>query len=161
MGLAPELSTPFFVAASDILRDVTGQEVVQEKMLTHTQPEFLSLGLAVVIGIVGHCQGRFIIDMESRTAIRLASLMNMTSLTELDDLVKSTMGELGNMASGIATTRLQNKGFDFQITPPTLFEGREMTVSTPAWLPVLITPLTTTLGEVRINLAIGPATKID
>jgi len=143
------------------LRDITGQEVTQEKMLSHNQPEFLSLGLAVVIGIVGYCQGRFIVDMETKTAIRLASLMNMTSLKELDDLVKSTIGELGNMASGIATTRLQNKGYDFQITPPTLFEGRDMTVSTPAWLPVLVAPLTTTLGEVRINLAIGPPTKTD
>ena len=148
---------PFFTSAYDVLEEMSGESVARGNLRLHKSPECKSHGFAVIIGITGQVEGRVILDMSPPTAIKFAEIMNMEEIGELDDLVKSSMGEVGNMISGRAVSKLQNLGYDFRITPPTLFEGNDMVVSTPASLPVIVVPLALPFGEILINLALTEA----
>ncbi|MBT3786508.1 chemotaxis protein CheX [bacterium] len=155
MAVDSRYSSPFFSCSYDILVDIVGGEIILGETVLHEESEFSSLGFAIVIGLTGVCQGRFILDTAPQTALRIAEIMNMDKVPEFNDLVRSTFGELANMITGTATTLMQNDGLDMTISPPTMFEGDKMRVSTPNWLPVMISPISTGLGEIRVNLALG------
>ena len=155
MAVESQISDPFFHATYDTLVEIIGGEVILGETITHNDSEFSALGFAIVIGLTGVCQGRFILDTTKETAIQIAEIMNMESINEFNDLVRSTFGELANMITGSATTSLQNKGFDINISPPTMFEGDKMLISTPNWPSIIIAPINTEKGEIRVNLALG------
>lgn len=107
----------------------------------------------IVIGITGAISGQVIFGMSQETALGIASMMLMgMPLAELDEVASSAIGELGNIITGNAATELGNDGFFCRITPPTLFIGKEILVSSPDIL-FLVVPINTNLGTVNINVA--------
>lgn len=52
---------------------------------------------------------------------------------ELDELSKSAITELSNMILGNAATIFYNRSIKMEITPPALFVGDNMEISTPKW----------------------------
>jgi len=153
--VATKYLNPFFSSAFDVITEMSGETVKRGKLRLHNTPECESLGFAVIIGVTGEVEGRVIVDMNKITAIKFAETMNMEEIGEFNDLVKSSMGEIGNMISGRAISKLQNEGFGFNITPPTLFEGENMVVSTPSSLPVIVVPLELSYGTILVNLALS------
>jgi chemotaxis protein CheX len=147
-----KILNPFFSSAYDVVEEMSGLEVTRGELRLHKNPTYTSQGFAVIIGVTGTLEGRVIIDMEKATALKFAEIMNMEDIGEFNELVKSSMGEIGNMISGRAISKLQDTGFDFNITPPTLFEGEQMTISTPV-LPTLVVPIIAEFGKIEINLA--------
>ena len=154
MPIENRFSDPFFHSTYDTVVEIVGGEVILGDRLPWEKAELESLGFAIIIGLTGICQGHFIVDTNKNTALKIAEIMNMESISEFNDLVRSTFGELANMITGAATTSLQNSGFDINISPPTLFEGDRMIISAGTGLPAMTSMLTTELGELRINLAL-------
>ena len=148
---------PFFSSAYDVIHEMSGEAVKRGQLRLHNKPESPSSGFAVVIGVTGELEGRVIVDLKKETAVKFAEIMNMEEIGEFNELVKSTMGEIGNMISGRAVSKLQNEGFSFNITPPTLFEGENMVVSTPSNLPIIVVPLEVSFGVITVNLALQSA----
>lgn len=147
-----KMLNPFFGSAYDVIKEMAGDGVVRGELKLHKQKDFPSKGFAVIIGVTGSLEGRVIIDMEKHVAIEFAEVMNMERIGEFNELVKSSMGEVGNMISGRAISKLQDAGFDCRISPPTLFEGEKMSISTPI-LPTIIVPIKLPFGIIEINLA--------
>ncbi len=145
---------PFFSSAYDVIQEMSGQSVERGKLALQNSQTCRSLGFAVIIGVVGEVEGRVILDMSQITAIKFAEIMNMETIGEFNELVKSSMGEIGNMISGRAVSKLQNEGYDFNITPPTLFEGQNMVMSNPSELPTIVVPLKAEFGSILVNLAL-------
>lgn len=145
---------PFFSSAFDVIAEMSGESVSRGQLSISKSQDSVSAGFSVVIGVTGEVEGRVILDMTKKTAIKFAEIMNMEDIGEFNDLVKSTMGEIGNMVSGRAVSKLQDEGFDFRITPPTLFEGEQMIMTTPISLPVIVVPLNVSFGEILVNLAL-------
>jgi Predicted inhibitor of MCP methylation, homolog of CheC len=79
--------------------------------------------------------------------------MNGEELKELDDLGKATITELANMITAQAVTKLHDLGFKFDLTPPAIFTGDNMEVTT-AEVEALIVPMIIPYGKVEINVAI-------
>lgn len=153
---------PFFTAAYDVICEMSEEDVQRGKLALNNSTETKSRGFAVIIGVVSdkeRINGRVILDMEKKTAIQFAEKMNFEDIGEFNDLVRSSMGEIGNMISGRAISVLQNQGYDFSITPPTLFEGDNMTVTTPNSLPTVVVPLDTIFGKILVNLALAASSK--
>ena len=69
-------------------------------------------------------------------------------VTEIDDMAKSALSELGNMIMGNAATLLSNKNFRIDITPPTLGMG-STTLTSPNMTSIKV-PLLYDGGEVRL-----------
>jgi len=92
-------------------------------------------------------------DMSKQTAIKIASVMNMEELTELDELAKATISELANMITAQSVTKLHELGFRFDLTPPAIITGENMEVSDQE-VEALIVPMETPYGSIEINVAI-------
>lgn len=162
MKIDAKYLNPFFSAAYDVITEMSEEEVQRGKLALNNSTEARSAGFAVVIGVVSESEninGRVILDMRKDTAIRFAEKMNFETIGQFNDLVRSSMGEIGNMISGRAISSLQNQGYDFNITPPTLFEGDNMLVTTPAGLPTVVVPLDTSFGRIMVNLALAARVK--
>ncbi len=158
MRIDAKYLNPFFSAAYEVIREMSEQDVERGRLKLNNSTESLSSGFAVVIGVISEHEGingRVIMDMTKETAVKFAEKMNFETIGVFNELVKSSMGEIGNMVSGRAISALQNEGYDFNITPPTLLEGENMAVTTPEGLPTIMVPLQTAFGLITINLALA------
>jgi len=91
--------------------------------------------------------------MSEKTAIAIASAMNMEELSVFDELGKATITELANMITGQAVTKLHDLGFKFDLTPPAIITGEKMEVSDND-VEALIVPVTMPQGKMEINVAV-------
>jgi len=147
-----EYINPFVEAAYSIMKEVLQAEVERKDLYLKktTQPV---MGVAALVGLAGDVEGRVLIDMSQDTAMKIASTMNGEELNSMDELVKATITELANMITAQAVTKLFDLGFKFDLTPPSIITGENMSVSN-ADVEALIVPLEMPQGLVEINVAI-------
>jgi chemotaxis protein CheX len=142
---------PFVDASAKVIEECTGTQIRRGSVSLIASP-IPTLGVASIIGILGEAEGRMVMDLSPETACKLASSMNGQEIKEYDELVTSTINELANMVGGRAVSELVNRGHKLDITPPTLFSGREMEVSNTA-LETVVVPLDTDFGKIVLNIA--------
>jgi chemotaxis protein CheX len=109
------------------------------------------MGVAALVGLAGDVEGRVLFDMTKETALDVSGAMNGEKFSVLDDLAKATIQELANMITAQAVTKLHDLGFKFDLTPPALFTGENMEVSS-------------NLGEVEaliVPMELGPNSRIE
>ena len=116
-------------------------------------PSCKTRGLAAMIYFSGLRNGRVIIDMELPTALAIAGQMNGAFFNEANKLVHASIAEFTNVIVCRAICELHEAGHAFSISPPTVLEGQEMTLSTPALIPMFLTEFKNSLGTILINLA--------
>ena len=147
-----EYINPFVEASCDIMKEVLDSDVEREELFLK-ETTVPILGVAVLIGLTGSVRGRVLIDMNLDTALGIASSMNGETIKQFDDLAKATITELANMIGGRAITELHSEGFSFEVSPPTIFTGNDMEVSSPN-LEAFIVPLVTPFGKLEVNVAV-------
>ena len=149
-----EYINPFVEASFYVLREVLGTELRRGRLYMRT-------GLGPWVGVTscvrlfGDVVGWVLIDMSSDTALAIASAMNGESLPSLNELAKATIGELANMITAHAITKLHASGFEFDLSPPSLFfgESRERKGMTSD-VEALIIPIEMPMGKIEINIAV-------
>jgi len=87
--------------------------------------------------------------------------MNGEKFTVFDELGKATIQELANMITAQAVTKLHDLGFKFDLTPPALFTGDNMEVSTNLGeVEALIVPMELVAPyKIEVNVAIRERVK--
>jgi len=110
-------------------------------------------GVGVIVGLIGEAEGRLILDMDEKTACEIASIMNSEKYNSLNEIVKDTISELSNMITALSVTKLHKKGFNFDLTPPSIITGKEVEVRDKD-LETLVVPLILPFGSIEINIAI-------
>ncbi len=121
-GMNAEHINPFLVSATKILKDMCFiDSKIGKPFLTDCQ--FSADSVIIVIGVTGEMRGQVLIEMKLNVACDIASKMCMMPVTEMDELSKSAIGELGNMVMGNAATIFSTKGIGIDITPPVLAMG--------------------------------------
>lgn len=113
---------PFLMASTKILKEMCQIDAVIGKPYIKT-PSFFEDSLIILIGITGEMRGQAMIAFEKSIACDIASKMIMMPVTEMDELAKSAIGELGNMIMGNTATIFSTKGIAIDITPPTIGNG--------------------------------------
>lgn len=148
-----EFINPFVAAAFMVLEQVAKTKVSRGKLSLKSSP-IEGNSVNTVIGVTGDITGQVIYCMSTETAQKIASVMLMgMPVDDFDEIGKSAISELGNIITGNAATELGNNGYACSITPPTLFMGKEVLVSTID-LQILVIPVMTELGEITINVAL-------
>ena len=147
-----EYINPFVEASYNILKEVLNSEVVRGELYLKST-SMPVLGVAALVGLAGDVEGRVLFDMNRQTALGIASIMNGEELKTMDDLAKATIQELANMITGQAVTKLTDLGFKFDLTPPALFTGDNMEVSSST-VEALIVPMKLSVGKIEVNVAI-------
>lgn len=118
-----EVINPFLESARTVI-----QQVVQ------VSPSTGSLGVKEIqpvedhiwiqIDMTGHFSGMVIFGLQEEVALRIVSaMMGGFVLTEMDEMGRSAISELGNMISGNASTILSNQGYVVDITPPKVIKS--------------------------------------
>jgi len=82
----------------------------------------------VVIGLSNGLKGNILAGFPKSAALKIVSgMMGGTELSDVDDMVKSGLGEFTNMMSGNAIIRLKSDKL-IELSPPTLASGEDMFV---------------------------------
>jgi chemotaxis protein CheX len=148
-----EFINPFVAAAFNVLERV-GKSQAKKGKLSKTNSPVRGNEVNVVIGVTGSVIGQVICSMSMETARKISSLMLFgMPVTDLDDLAKSALSELGNMITGNAATELGNSGYLCNLTTASIFIGREITVSIQD-VQILQIPVSTDMGELIIFVAL-------
>lgn len=147
---------PFVRTAVRTLKQFIPDLEIERGEVTLAKSPFETVGTATYIGISGDLQGRVIYEMDRDTAVKIASEMNGEELPGMNEMVRSTIQELGNIISGNATTELRKAAGEkeIDITPPSMIVGNETEISDSVSSEFLCVPLETNLGEVVINVAV-------
>mgnify|MGYP001277081214 CR=1 FL=1 len=146
------LLNPFIVAAGEVLNTELGVRASRGS-LTLNREAHVSDDISVLISIVGDIWGVAIISLSFETAKLIVSQMLGEKVPEFNELAQSGIGELGNVITGRATTKLSEAGFDADISVPTMIVGKGSRISTFD-MDRLIVPLETEYGIVTLSLAL-------
>jgi len=155
-----EYINPFVESAFNVLKEVLSSDVKRGEI--YLKPTSMSImGVAALVGLAGDVEGRVLFDMTKETALHVAGAMNGENFTTLDELGKATIQELANMITAQAVTKLHDLGFKFDLTPPALFTGENMEVSTNLGeVEALIVPMEMgENGKIEVNVAIRERVK--
>ncbi len=143
---------PFVESAFEIMSEILNTQITRGQLQLKKLGEDMK-GFTVIIGVTGSISGRIVFDMTEQTAITIASKLNDEHFTNANELVRSTISEIGNMVTARAVTKLSKENKSFNFSPPTLIIGNHMTIFESDNVEALIIPIDTTIGVIEINIA--------
>ncbi|MCL1993197.1 MAG: chemotaxis protein CheX [Spirochaetes bacterium] len=124
-----EYINPFVESAYNVLKEVMAGTEVKRGVLGLKATSTPIKGVAALVGLAGDVEGRVLFDMSKETALFVVSTMNQEVFEKMDEMAKATIQELANMITAHAITKLHRLGFKFDITPPAVFTGENMEIS--------------------------------
>lgn len=146
-----EYINPFLESARIVIEQVasirptTGQLGIKEVQL-------VSDYIWIQIGMTGQMQGDILFGLHEAVALKVVSaMMGGFVLTEMDEIGRSAISELGNMISGNASTMLYNQGVRVDITPPKLYSPEDGTTRQALTIPLIMEGI----GELDIQVLIA------
>ena len=129
------LKKEYFAVFQEALMDTVNK--MTKTLLTYKDSypfnkEFESAGMTTIIGIIGACTGRMIIDFSHETANNLASAIFKRSPKNNDELI-GVLREFTNIVAGNACSILnrENKALGLRVAPPSILSGEKVHISAP------------------------------
>ena len=151
-----EYVNPFVEATYELIKNYVKGEIKRGDLLLKKSP-LKTLGVCPTIGLTGQLEGRVMVDISRKTAIKLAELMNDSAFSGLDSLVRSSINEFANMICGKAVSVLNDRGYKFDITPPKRCSGDNLEIMDGKNVEVLVIPFKSTIGDFFVNIALREA----
>lgn len=106
----------------------------------------------IQIGLTGQMNGDIIFGLSESVALRMISaMMGGFVMTEIDEMGRSAISELGNMISGNASTMLYNQGVHVDITPPKVVDLSAVASRKALTVPLIMDGI----GEMEIQVLIA------
>lgn len=143
---------PFVDAASEVLAAEV-QTTIERGTLGLQKSALTTNDITVLLSLVGQIEGVVLYEMSTKTGLALVSRMMGQEFPEFDNLAQSGVAELGNVITGQATIKLSREGYNVDISPPTLIQGKNIQISTLDF-PRIVVPLKTELGDILVHLAL-------
>jgi len=147
-----EFIEPFVRAAFTVIESISGNKP-EKGQLSLRKSSFTTQQVTIMAGVNGEVEGTALYGMSFVTALKIASAMMCSEVSEMDEMALSAVSELGNMITGNATTILSQKGLDVDITPPSVIRGVDVEVATKT--PALVVPVNTEMGLLEINVSLA------
>ncbi|MCL4541481.1 MAG: chemotaxis protein CheX [Chloroflexi bacterium] len=147
-----EFINPFIGAAVEVLVQETGADV-ERGTISLQKSCYTSQEVTAMIGVTGEVRGIVLYSLSEQTAKALVSEMMGQRFILFDELAQSGIGELGNVITGRASSKLADAGYSSTITPPSLIVGRGTMISTLD-IERLVVPLTMPQGTIEIHVAL-------
>lgn len=114
---------PFLEAFSNVIPQLGFSEVKKEGVKLNGK-YIKSLGVVVIIGIVGDIKGNIIYTMTLDSAKKIASKMMMGMPVEsFDEMAQSAISELINMLTANTAINFSKDDINIDISTPTLIQG--------------------------------------
>ncbi|MBB6732539.1 chemotaxis protein CheX [Cohnella zeiphila] len=149
-----EYINPFLESARNVIeqmvqiRPSTGQLAIKDiQLIDHY--------VWIEIGMSGQMSGNIVFGLSESVALKMISaMMGGFVITEIDEMGKSAISELGNMISGNASTLLYNQGVQVDITPPRVLHAdiaRDLKTGKALAVPLIMDGI----GEMEIQVLIA------
>lgn len=108
--------------------------------------------ISAVIGIGGESRGAVVISMGEDMACQLSSIVTASSISEYDENVVDTVGEVVNIIAGNAKQGLED--YRLVISLPSVIRGKEHQIAWPGKnCPIIAIPFEIPAG--KMQLAVG------
>lgn len=120
---------PILESFNNILPQL-GLNNVEKKGISVKGRYIESLGVVIIIGLIGDVKGNIIYGMSIDTAKKIASIMMMgMPVEEFGELPQSAISELVNMLTANVAMNFSKDNINVDISTPTLIEGEFMASS--------------------------------
>ncbi|EGW36866.1 chemotaxis protein CheX [Desulfosporosinus sp. OT] len=147
-----ELLTSFSNAASQTFKLLLDLDVITDPVQSqenNDKKEYLE-NINIVIEITGDLNGEVIYSFPKDTTLEMVKMMSGMDFKEIDEFVKSALGEIANIISGNALSSLSQAQLICDIRPPKIIEDLTFTVSEGC--SIYRTKVKTSIGDVELNL---------
>ncbi len=147
-----EYINAFYLATQDVFRIMLDLETSRSGLqVTEELVPFREAN--VVIGVTGDLTGSLLYSFPKEMALEMVKIMSGMEMEELDAFVTSAMGELANIISGNALTRLSQQNYRCNIVPPQILvgSGRSLSMATPQ---AIVLSLGTMIGNFDISISL-------
>jgi len=154
---------PFVVSSINIIKETTGLKVQKKNVFIRRGKTSIG-GVGIILDIHGDLRGKVVFEFSRGMTMRLASRMLERSMIDFQNpedfkkLLESAIIELGNLVSGKAITILEEKSINCNITPPSIFFGKGVSLISDVDKTIVI-EMKTIFGDFMINLAIEKTEK--
>jgi chemotaxis protein CheX len=106
-----------------------------------------------IIGLTGAVAGMVVLSLSRSLALKAASTMLMTELTEINDDVIDAVGELTNMVAGAAKCDLGP--YELSIGLPSVITGQDHRVRFPSEVTPIVAPYQSTWGPLTLEIGLA------
>lgn len=145
-----EYINPFLAATQDVFKQMLGMDIEKKKI--ELREDFVDGQDAnVLIGVIGALQGSVVYCFPKSTALAIVKSMAGMEFAEIDTLVASALGEIGNIISGNALSRLAQTNYHCDIAPPQIILGGNKSISM-ASSKYLFIPMSSQAGDMAISV---------
>ena len=115
-----------------------------------------------LIDMVGDkASGSIAITFTTEAALCLAKKMLHSEFSHVDEMVRDLVGEMANMIAGGAKARLQEAGYDFELTIPTIRHGEGHFIEHRVDAPVVLLPFHCDGGAFFVEVCLMDTTRIN
>jgi len=143
---------PFLEAAVEVLKAECALQVTRGGISLH-KSAMTTDDVTILVSLVGQIQGVVLYGLSKSTSLGLVSRVMGYSFDQFDNIAQSGVAELGNVITGQATIKLSGAGYNTNISPPTLIQGRGVSISTLDFSRI-VAPLETESGIIMVHLAL-------
>lgn len=119
---------PFIQAFTTVIPQL-GFQTVKKGNLSVKGNELQGSGVNIIVGVVGAIKGNVVYAVNLEDAKKIASSMMMgMPVNEFDEMAQSALAELTNMLTANAATYFAESGISIDISTPTLFHGKDISL---------------------------------
>ncbi|MGI6148171.1 MAG: chemotaxis protein CheX [Firmicutes bacterium] len=147
-----EYINAFYLATQDVFKLMLDLETTRLGMrVTDELVPFREAN--VVIGVTGDLSGSLLYSFPKHMALEMVRIMAGMEMKELDAFVTSAMGEMANIISGNALTRLFEHNYRCDIVPPQVMigTGQSLSMATPS---AIVLQLQTAIGNFEVSISL-------
>ncbi|MBW7474483.1 chemotaxis protein CheX [Paenibacillus oenotherae] len=149
-----EYINPFLESARVVIEQVI-QVRPETGRLGIKDVKFVENYIWIQIGLNGQMNGDIVFGLSEEVALKMISaMMGGYVISEIDDIGRSAISELGNMISGNASTMLFNQGVRVDITPPKVLHSA-MSAGFSAQKALTIPLIMDGIGELDIQVLVA------
>jgi chemotaxis protein CheX len=146
-----EIINPFIKAAVEVLQTMAFVQCRAGK--PYLKKDASANGdVSSVIGLTGVPNGTIAISFDESSILKIVSNMFGEELTQVDEEVADAVGELFNMVSGQARRQLEEIGYCFEASIPSVFMGKNHTITHITDGPKIALPFNTETGAFTIEV---------
>ncbi len=150
-----EYINPFILATKNLMSTMAGIRKFERKQLTADQVHEAAYDLSGVIGLTGGAAGTIVISFTNETAAAILSAVLGEKITEFDEMVRDSVGEIINIIAGSACSILSGNGLpNINRSIPNVIMGRGHKINTPSNLPNMKIYFATDLGDFAMQVSL-------
>lgn len=144
---------PFIEATLNIFKEFYDEEPILKSPFLFDKHENLGWDLSAVIGIGGETKGVISISFPKALIIKLTEKLVGYEITEIDDDVIDSTGEVVNIIAGNAKKGLEQ--FRLVISLPSIIKGENHKIAWPSSsIPIITIPFETTYGIFHVSVGL-------